>query len=131
MKKLNLLYAIALTALAISCGKDDEDPTYKKADLIGTWEQTATTVPDDGSNDDCTTSKEEVQFTETKMTFISTCDDSSGSIELDYAFDNKRTVTFELIADGKMVIQQLNSTTLKVDAFYNGQKAGTVTYKKE
>jgi hypothetical protein len=131
MKKLNLLYAFGLVALAISCGKDDEDPTYKKENFIGIWEQTATTVPDDGSNDDCTTSKQELKFTETKMTMISTCDDSSGSIELDYAFDNKRTITFELIVDGKMVIQQLNSTTLKVDAYYNNQKAGTITYKKE
>jgi hypothetical protein len=131
MKKLNLLYAFALIALVISCGKDDEDPTYKKADLIGTWEQTATTIPDDGSPDACTTSKQELKFTETEMSMIYTCDNSSTSIDVDYTFDNKRTVTFEFIVDSKYIIQQLNSTTLKVDYYAADQKAGTVTYKKE
>jgi hypothetical protein len=129
MKKLNLLYALLFISLLICCGKDDEDPSYKKADLIGKWEQTATTIPDDGGSS-CTTEKQEVEFSETELKMIGTCDGTSGSFEVDYTFDNKKTVSFEFLGEAKMVILELSNTTLKVDVFYGGQKAGTTTYKK-
>jgi hypothetical protein len=126
MKKLNLLYALLSIAFLISC-KDDEDPTFKQEAFIGKWEETSNTSTD--GTDDC--EKTVVEFTATDIITTYTCDGTDGSTEVAYTFDNKRTVNFEVIGiESKMVILELNNTTLKVDVYLMDQKAGTATYKK-
>jgi hypothetical protein len=127
MKKLNLLYALAFIVALVSC-KDDEKPAYKKADFLGSWTMTSSTV----EQDDCTTYSEEIEITDATITSTSTCDGQDSSIEFAYTFDNKETVSFEIFGiEGKLVIKQLTSSTLKVDVFYEGVKGGETTYTKQ
>jgi hypothetical protein len=128
MKKLNLLYAIAIIALAISCGKDDEDPKYKKEDFVGTWERTSVTPADD----DCPTSTETLVIDQTKITITAGCDGSEVTVPADYTFDNKATLNLTLFGvSGKLVIKELSSTNMTVDMYAGSQKQGTSKYKKK
>jgi hypothetical protein len=128
MKKANVLYALLFAVALISCKKDDESPTYKKADLIGSWTMTSSGI----EQDDCDSYSEELEIGKTTMTTISTCDGVDGSFELDYTFNNKETITFDVLGiPGKLVITQLTSTTLKVDVYYQNVKQGTTTYTKQ
>jgi len=134
MKKLSLLYAFLFVAAFVSCKDEDEDPTFKKSDFLGKWEETASTPPDDES-ETCTTSKEEIEITDDDIKVTSTCDGFSGSIDYPYTFDNKRTltVTITILTETitmKTKILELSGTTMKVENYYNGTKAETVTYKK-
>ncbi len=126
MKKLNFLYGVLFTIVFFSC-KDDEDPTYKKEDFVGTWERTSTTV-----EDDCDVSTEILVITNTQVISTSTCDGDEFESELNYTFDNKKTLTVEFFPDvtGKFVIRELTDTQLKIDGYLLGQKTGTSTYTK-
>lgn len=131
MRKLQFFYALLFVAAFVACKDEDEDPTFKKSDFIGRWEETASNPPDEEEGMSCDTYKQEIEISETEIEFISTCNGVPGSATVAYTFDNKRTVTTSVLGiEVKSVIVELTSTTLKIDNYTNGTKYETVTYKK-
>lgn len=125
MKKLKLLYALLFAVAAIACSKNDESPTFKKEDFVGTWEQ-------DGSEEQgCTTI---VKVDATKFYhFGSKCgtvvDFGDGYT---FTFDGK-TFTFtdaNLDSQIKYGILSKTATTFKADLYLDGVKISTDTYTK-
>jgi hypothetical protein len=128
MKKL-----LALTFLSVvlfsSCSKDDESPSYTKADFIGKWQMTETTSQD-YNPDDCTNYKRFYEFSETEFTDSNECDGATGSFSIDYAYNGKNTISYTFFVEAKLVIAELTETTLKLDEYVSGTKLGTSTFEK-
>jgi hypothetical protein len=131
MKKLNLLYAVLFAVIIVACKDDDEAPTFKKADFIGTWEVTTFDAVIDGFDEAC-----KYTFTETELDEIH-CD---GSFEYSmfsgaYTFDNKSVLTLTPTDQNDMkytlTIASLNATTAKFVIHIEDQKYGTATVTKQ
>lgn len=104
---------------------------HPSKDFIGRWEETASTPPDDEEFEDCDSHKEEIEISETEISYITTCDGSTVTFDASYTFDNKKTVTLTLFGiETKSVIVELTGTTLKIENYYSGTKVETITYKK-
>ncbi len=126
--KLNSLYALCFVLALVSCSKDDESPTFKQDDLIGSWSRTSTTIEDDGMGCE----GEELAFTTSVMTQTTICDGTSaGSVDYDYTYASN-TISTEIFGiPVQVVVTSLNATTLKVDWKYQGQKVGSSVYEKQ
>jgi hypothetical protein len=131
MRKFNTLFALLLAAIIsfnVSCSKDDDEKTYEKSLLLGTWMQTA---GDDfvacpaGDN-----AKMIITETEIKDYFASENGCSSISYATyDYTFDGKKMTVESGLAT--YIIEDLNSTTLKIKitSILGGSTSATYTKK--
>jgi hypothetical protein len=128
VKKIQLLYLVLFTISVFSCS-DDEDPSYKQADLVGKWQMTETTSQE-YNPDDCTTYKRYYEFSLSEFTDSNECDGANGSVTVDYTYNGKNTVQYSFFVDVKLVIKSLNATTLKLDEYVAGSKLGTSTFTK-
>lgn len=132
MKKINSLLAVLLAAFVfinVSCSKDDDDDkSYDKSLLVGTWVQTAGTdfvACPTGDN-------AKMVITETEVTEYFTTEDGclqgSSSMTTDYTFDGKKMD----LGLATYTIEELNSTTLKVKiAYILGGGSVSATYTKK
>jgi hypothetical protein len=131
MKKFKLLYALLFAVAVIACKDDDESPTFKKADFIGTWEVTKFEAAVTGFDGAC-----KYTFTETELdeTF---CDGSTeySLFSGEYTFDNKSVLTLKTQdADDikyTLTISSLNATTGKFVIHMDDHKYGTATVTKK
>jgi hypothetical protein len=123
MKKLNVLLVL-LFVVAVSCSKDDEAPSFKKENFIGTWEDKSSA--DSGCTD-------VIKYDDAKAYSGTLC---SGTLAVDpdgytYTFDGKQTITVNFAGITETVkILSLNSTTMKVSVTALGINGGTITYTK-
>jgi hypothetical protein len=126
MKQFKLLYALLFAVAVIACKDDDESPTFKKEDLVGTWEE------NDSEIQGCTFL---IKIDATKFyNFGTKCDDDIFfSDGYTFTFDGKQTFTFtddDTDTDYKYVILSKNATTLKADVYVDGTKFSTDTFTK-
>lgn len=99
MKKIALMLTTALVLFTFSCKKDDE-VTFEKSSLIGTWTKVKP-VSEDGT-------VEKLKFTNDSVFSISGSDFSM-SIGTKYTFDGK-TIKYNMILDISMSISSLSSS---------------------
>lgn len=120
MKKL--LYAVLLVGSFVACSDDDEKKVFAKADLYGSWKAT---VEDDGCYSLLT-------INETEFTSGSECDGTkSSSGAYGYSYENNTITLKDYPFEGyKLVVTDLNSTTLKVDHYLSGVNMGSETFAK-
>jgi hypothetical protein len=123
MKKLKLLYAVFFAVAIIACSKDDESPTFKKEEFVGTWEE------DDSEFQGCTSI---VRFSDTKIASGSKCGaDIDIDEEVTFTFDGKQTFTYEsVLGETKYVITSKNATTFKGKLVIDGVDFGSYTFTK-
>jgi hypothetical protein len=124
--KLRPLYALCAVLLLAACKDDNESPTFKKEDLIGTWLRTSTTI-DEG---DRMCRAKELQITEAEITEVY---DDESSIYQDFLFE-KNTVSFyneDVEIHYQMILTSLDETKMNVDWKIEGQKIGSSTYEKQ
>lgn len=127
MKHLSTLCLLFALFFVAACSKDDESPTYKKADFIGKWKQTSAFEADP----DCSNEERYLEFQESVLVESTVCSGSSSDFEVEYTYDNKSTVSYTLLGiEVKYVITELSSTTLKVDLYVSGVKDESTTYTK-
>jgi hypothetical protein len=126
MKKTIILLFVLASILAISSCKKENDKTWSKSMLIGTWEQTGgydfIECPD-GNN-------AKIVFTESNYTEYSTDEDgcvTDFGMSSSYTF-NSRIV--ELVNATSYEINELTSTNLSIDIIFEGYKVGSATYIK-
>jgi hypothetical protein len=125
MKKLKLLYAVLFAVAIIACSKDDESPTFKKEDFVGSWIE-------DGSEDDgCVTV---IKFDATKIYENGEkcgTDDAEFFFDGDtFTFDGKSFKMTEQGFEWKYVIVSKTATTFKADYYLANSKLSTSTYTK-
>ncbi|HYG01202.1 MAG TPA: hypothetical protein VD927_02100 [Chryseosolibacter sp.] len=120
MFKKSILF-LSIISFSFACGDDDESPSYTKADLLGTWEMTATTDPDPEACEE-----EILTFTNDELQITTICDGSEITISTEYEVSGQ-TVT---AAGGSAKILELSSSTMKVE--YDGDDGKyTTTYAKQ
>jgi len=125
MKHLSTLCLLFALFFVAACSKDDESPTYKKADFIGNWKQTS------AFEADCSDEERYIEFKESVLVESTVCSESSSDFEVEYTYDNKNTISYTVFGvEAKYVITELSSTTLKIDLYVSGVKDGSVTYTK-
>lgn len=121
-----LLALAAVVVLNVSCSKDDEDKTYDKAQLIGTWEQTAgvdfVACPD-GDNAKMVISDSEIKEYSTNDAGCS----GTSYASYEYTFDGKKMDVMSGLVTYTIV--ELNATTLKINisTILGGSESATYT----
>lgn len=121
MKKL--LYAFLLVGSLVACHDDDDDKkVFAKADLYGSWKATE---EDDG----CYTL---LTITADEFSSGQDCGSSSSSSDsYKYTYENNTiTLTDYPVSGYKLVVTDLNSTTLKVDHYLGGVNMDSETFAK-
>lgn len=127
MKKTVLLLFILTSIFTISSCKKEDDKTWTKSILKGTWEQIAGTdfveCPE-GNN-------KTIVITEADVTEYYTdedgCSTDTGESSV-YSFNGK---VIELVDDTNYEITELTSTNITFDIIYQGYKVETATYTKQ
>ena len=123
MKKL--LYAFLLVGVLVACHDDDDDKkVFAKTDLYGTWKST-----EKDKDSGCYSL---VDITEAEFSFGDVCDgDSDYDSGFKYTYENNTiTLTDAPVSDYKLVVTDLNSTTLKLDYHLGGVKMNSETFAK-
>lgn len=122
MKKL--LYAVLLVGSFVACSDDDDKKVFAKADLYGSWKST--------EKDEDSGCYSLINITEAEFSFGDECDgDSDYDSGFKYTYENNTiTLTDAPISDYKLVVTDLNSTTLKLDYQLGGVKMNSETFAK-
>ncbi len=113
MKKFSTLCLTAAMAVTLfSCSKDDETPTYKKSDFIGTWEIASSSG---GEYNLCADKKDYIIIGEESVTSESFDDDcrGMGKGEFSYTYDKNKLTIMQGLAIYKII--NLTATELKVE----------------
>jgi len=125
----NLFFIICLIAVSVSCKKSDDEKTYEKSQLLGTWKQTA------GGTDfmACPSGlNRKIVITDAEMKDYATNDTgctSDSYLTYDYTFDGKKlTIESGVIS---MQIVELTATTLKVNTSFIIGGSQSETYTKQ
>lgn len=111
-------FILFMFILALTFCKKDEETTYEKSQLIGTWTQVKPT-DDAGSK---------LKFTNDSIIFIDTDNGVSYEMGTKYTFDGK-SIKFNLLVDVTMKVQELTSSKF-VASSEAGGATETVEYKK-
>ena len=121
MKNIVSILALLLV-LAAACSDDDDDETsFDKANLLGSWLRTSTTIA--GACEEETDT-----FSSNQLTIDFVCNGMEVQETFQYTFDGKAvTLTGEGIS---ATVITLTSTSMVLDMYDQGTKAGRATYDK-
>jgi hypothetical protein len=126
MKKITFIILAILSLLFTSSCKKDENKTWEKSMLIGSWEQTSGTdfvqCPN-GNN-------AKIKFTESDYTEYSTYDDgcvTDFGLSSTYTFDGKEIVLVNAVS---YIITELSATSLSYKIEVDNITIGNATYVK-
>lgn len=134
MKKIFIYFFALLVFGMTSCSEDETTPTFAIEDILGRWNQTSTTIPEDPEFDPsegCTEYVPFINISESEISEGAECDGVSSSASYEYEFLNGNELSYEIFGlSGKYVITSLSETELTMDLYALGIKSETRTYSK-